>query len=90
MYDECMQKSPATISDLISRWPTIGEFASAIGVGYEAARQMRYRGRIAPEHWASVIRAARKAGVPGVSIEWLADQRATPSKSQSNEGREVA
>lgn len=84
MYDtRTMKQKPVSIPDLISRWGTIGEFASAIGVGYEAARQMRSRRRIAPEHWQSVIRAAENADIPGVTIEWLADQRAAPSKERA-------
>lgn len=87
MYDaEIMSKSPASITDLISRWPTIGDFANAIGCGYEAARQMRYRDRIAPEHWQAVIDAARAAGVSGVTYQWLAAQRTptpTPKKGRA-------
>lgn len=70
-----MKDTPSSISDLISRWPTIGEFAAAIGCGYEAARQMRKRESIAPEHWESVIAAAKRRGLKGVTWEWLAAQR---------------
>jgi len=70
-----MSDTPTSISDLISKWPTIGEFAASIGCGYEAARQMRKRESIAPEHWPSVIAASRRRGVKGVTMEWLAAQR---------------
>ncbi|RWE25096.1 MAG: hypothetical protein EOS77_29345, partial [Mesorhizobium sp.] len=40
---------PTSISELIDRWQSIGAFAAAVGCGYEAARQMRRRGRIAPQ-----------------------------------------
>ena len=75
MYDAPMSNTPVSISDLISRWPTIGEFAASIGCGYEAARQMRKRESIAPEHWGNVISAAKRRGIKGVTMEWLAAQR---------------
>lgn len=70
-----MQTEPSSISDLVAQWDTIGDFAVAVGCGYEAARQMRRRESIAPEHWAAVISAAETKGVPGVTYEWLARQR---------------
>lgn len=79
MYDTPMSSKPTSISDLIGRWPTIGEFAAAIGCGYEAARQMRKRQSIAPEHWHNVVSASKRKGVTGVSLEWLSAQR-SPSK----------
>lgn len=69
-------KEPATISSLIDTWSTIAEFATEVGCGYEAARQMRRRESIAPEHWAKVIDAAAAKGIAGVTYEWLARQRA--------------
>jgi hypothetical protein len=64
--------SPSSISGLIGRWRSIGAFAADVGCGYEAARQMRRRGRIAPQHWPHVVAASRRLGVAGVSYEWLA------------------
>lgn len=71
-----MANTPTSISDLIEQWPTIGEFAADIGCGYEAARQMRMRQSIAPEHWQKVVSAASSRGVEGVTFEWIAQQRA--------------
>jgi hypothetical protein len=70
-----MNDLPTSIPDLISRWKTIGAFAAAVGCGYEAARKMRDRQSIAPEHWPAVVRAAEGHGVAGVTLEWLASQR---------------
>jgi len=70
-----MQDEPHSISDLIDRWPTIAEFASDVGCGYEAARQMRRRQRIAPEHWPAVVAACAARSIAGVTFEWLARQR---------------
>jgi hypothetical protein len=70
-----MSKAPTSISELISRWETIGKYADDVGCGYEAARQQRRRESIAPEHWANVIAASERKGIPGVTMEWLASQR---------------
>jgi hypothetical protein len=79
MYDNPMMKHPSSISALISEWPTIVEFAQEVGCGYEAARQMRRRESIAPEHWARVVDASTARCIGGVTFEWLAKQRATAS-----------
>ena len=70
-----MTTMPSTISALIDEWPTIGEFAEDVGCGYEAARQMRRRESIAPEHWAKVVRASASRSIPGITYEWLASRR---------------
>lgn len=73
--------TPNNIPDLIANWDKLTEFAAAVGCGYEAARKMRDRSSIAPEHWANVISASEDKGIPGVTYEWLAKQRAeTPSQ----------
>ena len=63
---------PRNISALIDSWRTISDFAADVGCGYEAARQMRRRQRIAPQHWAQVVAASHRRGIAGVSCEWLA------------------
>ncbi|WP_245436392.1 hypothetical protein [Mesorhizobium tamadayense] len=68
---------PTSIPGLIDRWQSIGAFAADVGCGYEAARQMRRRGRIAPQHWPNVVAASRRLGIAGVSYEWLAGHRAS-------------
>ncbi|WP_278088262.1 hypothetical protein [Mesorhizobium sp. WSM4989] len=67
---------PTSISGLIDSWQSIGAFAADVGCGYEAARQMRRRGRIAPQHWPHVVAASRRRGIAGISYEWLAGHRA--------------
>lgn len=74
-------KAPASISDLISKWPNIAAFANDVGCGYEAARQMRRRESIAPEHWDRVISASDHRGIPGVSIGWLYQQRVSSGEA---------
>ena len=70
-----MSDAPSSISSLIDQWPTIGQFAAEVGCGYEAARQMRRRESIAPEHWGLVVQASSRRGVKGVSLDWLASKR---------------
>ncbi|RUU05264.1 hypothetical protein EOD23_15505 [Mesorhizobium sp. USDA-HM6] len=72
-----MPAQPTSISGLIDRWQSIGAFAANIGCSYEAARQMRRRGRIAPQHWPHVAVASRRLGIARVSYEWLAGHRAS-------------
>jgi hypothetical protein len=74
---------PASISALIDTWSTIGDFALDVGCGYEAARQMRRRESIAPEHWQKVVRASAGKGIEGVTLEWLATQRTKASTEGS-------
>ncbi|NTF54388.1 hypothetical protein G6L12_05700 [Agrobacterium rhizogenes] len=76
-----MSKIPASISALIDEWPTITEFAAEVGCGYEAARQMRRRQSIAPEHWANVVAAAKVKEIEGITLEWLARQRASVAET---------
>lgn len=71
MYDASMMNTPNTITDLIDSWGKISEFARDVGCGYEAARQMRRRDSIAPEHWDKVVNACSKRGLNGVTYVWL-------------------
>jgi len=77
---------PMSISGLIDRWQSIGAFAADVGCGYEAARQMRRRGRIAPQHWPRVVAACRRLGIAGVSYEWLAARTAARQGAASMQG----
>lgn len=69
-----MSTKPNSISELIANWPTIAEFASDVGCGYEAARKMVTRERVGPRHWSSVIAASERRGIAGVTNDWLAMQ----------------
>jgi hypothetical protein len=75
--------TPSSVSDLIANWRTIGEFAADVGCGYEAARKMAARESVAPRHWSSVVAAAERKGVPGVTIEWLASLHAVVVDTQT-------
>ncbi|WP_379069232.1 hypothetical protein ACHMW4_04230 [Mesorhizobium sp. UC22_110] len=75
--------TPGSIPELIANWSKLTEFATDVDCGYEAARKMRDRGSIAPEHWAKVIAASEAKGIPGITYEWLATRRATPAPEQA-------
>lgn len=83
MYEARLMSEPSSISDLIANWRTIAEFASEVGCGYEAARKMRDRESIAPEHWAKVIGASEAKGIAGVTYEWLARRRVPPAAGEA-------
>lgn len=83
MYVKSMSNAPTSISDLINKWPTIGEFADDVGCGYEAARQMRLRESINPKHWISVVSASQRRKIKGVTFEWLASQRVARERASA-------
>lgn len=62
---------PITHISVINLWPSIDAFRTDVGVGIEAARKWRQRGRIPAEWFSRVIEAARKAGHKGVTLEAL-------------------
>lgn len=80
---QSMSKTPISISDLIDTWETIGDFATEVGCGYEAARQMRLRESISPKHFDSVIAAASRKGLRGVDWKWLSARHASSRKAVS-------
>jgi len=80
---QVMSKTPSSISDLIDRWETIGEFAIDVGCGYEAARQMRLRESISPRHWNGVIAAASRKNIKGIDWKWLATRHTSSRKAVS-------
>lgn len=61
--------------ELISKWDRVADFAEDAGQPYERASQWKKRNCIAPEQFPAVIAAAKKAGVEGVTFEFLHDIR---------------
>lgn len=78
-----MSKTPTTISGLIDEWETIGDFATDVGCGYEAARQMRLRESISPRHFDGVIDAAARKSIKGIDWKWLATRHTSSRKALS-------
>lgn len=68
-------KTPNSISEIIESWPTITAFANDLGCGYEAARKMRSRNSVAPEHWGKLVALCKTNKINGVTLEWLASMR---------------
>lgn len=60
-------------AQIINLWPTIADFATDIGVGYEAAKAMRRRGSIPPGYWVRTVDAAARRGFAGVDYQRLAE-----------------
>lgn len=61
--ERTLARMPESFRELIDGFGGIGEFASAIGVTYGAAKQMRRRNSVGPEYWPSVIAASRTRGI---------------------------
>lgn len=77
MYENHMK--PNSITELIDKWATIGDFANDLGCGYEAARKMRTRNAMAPKYWASFVEVCAERGIKGVTFEWLAANASSAS-----------
>lgn len=63
---------PKSFSAIIELWPTLGALADDLGVGYESAKAYKRRDSIPPEHWETLVAAARRRQIEGVSLESLA------------------
>lgn len=50
------------LSPIFDVWPSLADFARDVGIGIEAAKQMRKRQSIAVRHWPAIIRAAAGRG----------------------------
>lgn len=77
-----MTEKLASIADVIDLWPTIGDFATDVGCGYEAARQMRRRDSIPAGYWLRVTTAAERRGYARVSLKLLAELVAVPEGAE--------
>ena len=71
-----------TISDIIDLWGKTADFADAVGVKYMTAHQWATRNRIPPEHWPTLIKAAKAKGLP-LTAEILAEMTAAQKRAVS-------
>lgn len=62
-----------THSDIIGKWPSLGEFARDLGVRYGTAKAMRRRSSIPPGYWAAVVSKAALREIQGVTLQALAE-----------------
>jgi len=71
-----------SVSDIISLWGKTADFAEACGVKYMTAHQWATRNRIPPEHWPTLIKAAKAKGLP-LTAEILAEMTAAQKRAVS-------
>lgn len=80
------QTTDMTYRELIDQWPTLVEYASDVGVGYEAAKQQRRRNAIKHAYWEPIVQAAKRRGFKlhgrPITIELLAHIAAQKSQVQ--------
>jgi hypothetical protein len=77
-----------THKDIMALWPTITAFGRDIGVSPDSAGQMAKRNNIAPDHWFTVIAAAKRRGFTGITLELLLCLR--QARKQSREKKPVS
>lgn len=63
---------PDSFRSVISRWPSLADFADDIGVVENTAKQMKKRDSIPHVYWACVVTGAKQRGLKGVTLEALA------------------
>lgn len=67
--------SNTTFRGLIAKWPSLAHFAADLDITENAAKQMRTRDSIAPEHWPKMAEAAKARRIRGVTLDLLAQLR---------------
>ena len=73
-----------TISDLIDKFGGSTKFAAVIGKNPSTASEMKRRGSIPVEYWATVLSAASERGFKDITSERLIELHATPRRAQSS------
>jgi hypothetical protein len=73
----------APLSKIFARWPSLGDFARDISVGYEAAKQMRRRQSIPVKYWPAMISSAAERGEPLTEAE-LVEAHVEAERSKSD------
>lgn len=67
-----MSKSIRSFSDVIAAFGGPTKFAEAIGIPDFHAQSMKNRDSIPDTYWADTVAAAKRAAIPGVTLEKLA------------------
>jgi hypothetical protein len=76
---------PWTTASIMRAFGGVSAFARAIGVGQQAASEMKRRGRITSRHWARIIEEAAKIDISLRLRDLLAAQ--TPTKPRKRRRR---
>jgi hypothetical protein len=77
-----MQDSPKA---LLGLWPSPEVLAGDIGASVSAIRKWAQRGSIPAEYWTALVGAACGRGIPGVTLEALAEMHARRSAADAFE-----
>lgn len=64
-------------ASIIDMWPSLAEFAADLGVPYGTAKAMRRRASIPANHWAAVVKKAQERDIASVTLEALAEAKAS-------------
>jgi len=73
-----------TNADIIALWPHIRSLAEDLGVKEASVRKWKDRDSIPAEYWLPLVAAAERRGIPGVTLELLAQiaaHKSTPSEA---------
>lgn len=76
--------APRSFAQVIWLWPEprITNFASDIGVSYVTAQLMRHRDSINPDHWPAIVDAAKRRGIPNITLALLTELRAKRKRTE--------
>jgi len=77
-----------TVADIIDLWPSQADFASDCDAKWMTAHQWRLRDRIPPEYWASLVKAAKKRGLP-VTERTLIEMTAARKRRKLSTGKKT-
>ena len=59
------------IAEIIEKWPSIRDFANDVGIAYTTAHSWRTRGLRDASRFPPIVRAAKRRGLRGVTLERL-------------------
>lgn len=59
------------IAEIIEKWPSVKDFADDVGIAYTTAHSWRTRGLRDASRYPSIVRAAKRRGLRGVTLERL-------------------
>lgn len=67
-------------ADIITKWPSLNDFAADIGVEYGTAKAMRQRSSIPPRYWVTVVTKAYERTIDGITYEVMAKAAAAETE----------
>ncbi len=62
-------------AQIISLWPSSFAFAHDVGAARDAGRLMRHRNNIPPDYWLPTVEAAKRRGMPFITLSLLMQTR---------------